>query len=443
MNFRRMVLALGGIGASLIIGGLGNEPTEATYFMDTNVPVAGISVTLDNFFENNADAEDAIKTYLGIGVKKTVAETEAATVAETVPETEAETETVAETEPETEKASPYANIAVSQVGADDGYVNVRDAASTEGEILGKIYNNCAATILESVEGEGGTWYHISSGSVTGYIKAEYFVTGDEAEQLAIKIGKIFGKVTAGGLRLRTEPNTESEIITKLWEGEVYTVVEQAEGFVKISLGQDDDGTAIEGYVSEDYIDVYVSFDEAISREEEEAKIAEEERRAREAREAEERLAAAQAAAQQQAQQQAPAQKPQQQAPVQAPSNVSTATRDAIVAYALQFVGNPYVYGGTSLTNGTDCSGFTKGVMAKFGIGLSRTSRSQANQGRAISFSEARPGDLLFYGRGSSIGHVALYIGNGQIVHASDETTGIIVSNCYYRDIIKCVNVIGD
>ncbi len=438
MNFKRMVLALGGIGVSLVISGSVVKPIIASYFLDTDIPVAGISVALNNFFENNADAESEIKAYLGLENESTAAETTAETTAET------EAETVIETEPETERVSPYANVAVSQVGVDDGYVNVRDAATTEGEILGKIYNNCAATILESVEGEGGTWYHISSGSVTGYIKAEYFVTGDEAEQLAIKIGKIFGTVTAGGLRLRTEPNTESEIITKLWEGEVYSVVEQADGFVKISLGQDDDGTAIEGYVSEDYIDVDVTFDEAISLEEEAAKIAEEERRAREAREAEERLQAAQAAAQQQAQLQAQQQaQQQQQAQAAPPSNVSTATRDAIVAYALQFVGNPYVYGGTSLTNGTDCSGFTMRVMERFGINIPRTSRTQAGYGRAIDFSQARPGDLLFYGRGSSIGHVAIYIGNGQVVHASDETTGIIVSNCYYRDIIKCVNVIGD
>lgn len=431
MVSRRVVLTLGGICASFIISGAGVNPVKAVDSINADIPVAGISVTLDNFFSENDNADDEIKKYLGLNTSE-----EAETVEETQAETEPET---------TEKVSPYANVAVSQVGTDDGYVNVRSIASTEGEILGKVYNNCAATILDTVEGENGTWYHISSGSVTGYIKAEYFVTGDEAEQLAIKIGKIFGKVNAGGLRLRTEPNTESEIITKLWSGEVYSVVEQADGFVKISLGEDDDGTAVEGYVSEEYIDVYVTFDEAISSEEEAAKIAEEEELARKAREAEERLAAAQqqaaAASNAAAQQQAAA--AQQQEAVSIPNNVSSATRDAIVAYALQFVGNPYVYGGTSLTNGTDCSGFTMGVMAHFGISLSHSSRAQANQGAAISASDLRPGDLIFYGSGSSIGHVALYIGNGQIVHASNENTGIIISSCNYRSMIKCVNVIGD
>lgn len=421
MNTKRVVLTLGGICASFIITGAGAHSIKAVDYIDADTPVAGISVALNNFFEGNANAESDIKAYLGI-----------------------DNTVEAETEPETttEKVSPYANVAVSQVGTDDGYVNIRDAATTQGQILGKIYNNCAATILDSVEGENGTWYYISSGSVTGYIKAEYFVTGDEAEQLAIKIGKIFGRVTAGGLRLRTEPNTDSEIITKLYEGEVYSVIDQADGFVKISLGQDDDGSVIEGYVSSDYIDVYVTFDEAISLEEEAAKIAEEEELARKAKEAEEKLAAAQREARRNAAAQASAAQTSAAAP-DAPNNVSTATRDAIVAYALQFVGNPYVWGGTSLTNGVDCSGFTMQVMAKFGISLSHSSRAQANQGAAIGYSDLRPGDLLFYGRGSSIGHVALYIGGGRIVHASDETTGIIVSSCNYRDIIKCVNVVGD
>lgn len=434
MVSKRVVLTLGGICASFIISGAGVSPVKAVDSINTDIPVAGISVVLDNFLTGNDNADIEIKKYLGLDD-------------DTAEKAENETEAVAETEPETtEKVSPYANVAVSQVGTDDGYVNIRSDASTKGEILGKIYNNCAATILEAVEGENGTWYHISSGSVNGYIKAEYFVTGDEAEQLAIKIGKIFGRVNTGGLRLRSEPNTESEIITKLWSGEVYSVVEQADGFVKVSLGQDDDGTAVEGYVSEDYIDVYVTFDEAISLEEEAAKIAEEEELARKAKEAEEKLAAAQRAASSNTAAQAPAVQsaPQQaQAPVSVPNNVSSATRDAVVAYALQFVGNPYVYGGTSLTNGTDCSGFTMGVMARFGISLPHSSRSQANRGTAISASDLRPGDLIFYGRGSSIGHVALYIGNGQIVHASDENTGIIVSSCNYRSMIKCVNVIGD
>ena len=109
-------------------------------------------------------------------------------------------------------------------------------------------------------------------------------------------------------------------------------------------------------------------------------------------------------------------------------------QSAVVAYALQFVGNPYVYGGSSLTNGTDCSGFTMAVYAHFGYGLPHSSGSQSGCGYAVSLDSLQPGDLLFYTNdgGSGIGHVALYIGGGQIVHASTPATGIKVSSAFYR-----------
>lgn len=118
--------------------------------------------------------------------------------------------------------------------------------------------------------------------------------------------------------------------------------------------------------------------------------------------------------------------------------VASATRNAIVAYARQFLGNPYVFGGTSLTNGTDCSGFTQGVFANFGITTGRSSRDQAANGREIAIDAAQPGDLLFYASGSYINHVALYIGGGQVIHASNSTTGICISPYNYRTPCKAV-----
>ncbi len=306
-----------------------------------------------------------------------------------------------------EVPSPYKDVAVSQVNGDDDYVNIRDEASTEGEILGKIYNNCAATIEETVEKEDGTWYKIHSGSVDGYIKAEYFVTGDEAEALALKIGKMFGYVEEGGLRVRTEPTTESDIITTLWAGEKYTVVEQADGFVKLSLGDDDDGNPVTGYVAEQYVQVYVKFDKAISLEEEQEMIAEAKRREEEAEAAK-----------------------------------KSSKRDAVVAYAKQFIGNPYVWGGGSLTNGTDCSGFTRGVLGHFGYGLSRTSGAQAGDGRQVPLNSVEPGDLIFYASGGRIYHVALYIGGGRVIHAIDEAHGIGISSMYWTTPYCAVDVIG-
>lgn len=113
---------------------------------------------------------------------------------------------------------------------------------------------------------------------------------------------------------------------------------------------------------------------------------------------------------------------------------TSSTRQSIVNFALQFVGNAYVYGGTSLTNGADCSGFTQSVMANFGIGIPRTAGAQSVSGRAVDLGSIQPGDLLFYsGSGDyGIGHVTMYIGNGQVVHASNSTSGIIVSDIGYR-----------
>ena len=115
----------------------------------------------------------------------------------------------------TATAGDYENVAVSQVS---GYVNVRSEASTKGQIVGKIYNNCAATILETVSGEGGDWYRIQSGNVTGYIKAQYFVTGAEAEKLAKEVGVEYATINTASLRLRAEPNLTSETLTLLSQG---------------------------------------------------------------------------------------------------------------------------------------------------------------------------------------------------------------------------------
>ena len=104
----------------------------------------------------------------------------------------------------------------------------------------------------------------------------------------------------------------------------------------------------------------------------------------------------------------------------------------IANYAVQFVGNPYVYGGTSLTNGADCSGFVQSVMANFGIGLPRTAASQSGGGVEVSLDALQPGDLLFYYGGGGIGHVTMYIGNNQVVHASNPSSGIIISDMSYR-----------
>lgn len=432
----------------------------------------------------------------------------------------------------------YENIAVSQV---TDYVNIRKEANTDSDIVGKIYNNCAATILETVEGEGGKWYRIQSGTVNGFIKAQYFITGAEAETLAQSIGREFVTINTESLRLREEPNLTSNTLTLLSQGARYVVKADAGEFFQVEIDSD-----LVGYVSKDYCRAEVEFDQAVSLEEEAAKKEEEARRKQEADaaiaalqqvilveakqegtdssntsgqaaarpgegqliiEANPEASGSQAGSGQSGTEQdsKPAadvkpgssqpesgagtdsgSNPPQAAVIQgaapgsgsgssasgsqAPGSqnqsgskpsgssqdgkqsasvvlagggpgsaaVTSATRTAIVAYAKQFLGNPYVYGGTSLTNGADCSGFTQSIFKNFGIEIGRSSRDQAANGKEIPISDVQPGDLLFYGSGSYINHVTLYIGGGQVIHSSNERTGILIAPANYRTPCKAV-----
>lgn len=482
-------------------------------------------------------------------------------------------------------ASTYSNVAISKVS---NYVNVRSEANTASEIVGKIYNNCAATILATVDGEGGKWYKIQSGTVTGYIKAQYFVTGAEAEKIAKEVGTVYITVNATTLRLREAPSTDSRTLTLLSEEAEYIEIGEEGDFVKIEVD-----ASLSGYVHKDFITERVEFNSAVSVEEEAAQAAEADRIKKEAEDAIAKMnqlkadmEAERAAAENQntqvqtettesadqnmqnqtteetvqteqvdpntqntttsAVQIAPgetagpgapmsplgdsapvtsepvgtivtnptrvpegavttapptAEEPKEQTahadaaagtgtvgsistvgpggtagpgvsqnagsagpgvsqstasansagpggttqkPILAPSgeDLNSATRAAIIAYAKQFLGNPYVYGGTSLTSGADCSGFTMRIYEHFGIDTGRSSRDQAAKGRTIAVSEVQPGDLIFYANGDYINHVALYIGGGQIIHASNSKTGIITSTAYYRTPYKAVTFLN-
>lgn len=349
-------------------------------------------------------------------------------------------------EPEVPK-SPYENIAVTKIEDVDSYVNVRSEpnVSTDENIVGHIYNHCAATIVDRVEGDGGLWYKIVSGNVSGYVKADYFVTGDEAEVLAVQIGKIYGKVLASGLRLREQPIIDADganIITTLSEGEIYAITQKVEAddeFVRITMGRHDDGTEVAGYIAKQYVDVYVKFDTALTLEEVAAKkAAEEEARRKAAEEEAERLRleaerkAAEEAAKKAAEEEA-RRKAEEEARRKA-EEAAMATRNALISNAKQYLGVPYVWGGNSLSSGVDCSGFTKLIYAQYGVTLERHSGHQALQGTAVSLDTIRPGDLVFYARNGVVYHVAIYIGNGQIIHAANETLGVCIQSIYVADI---------
>lgn len=362
-------------------------------------PVAGMSVVFGNFIENSEYGYmDGLLKVNSVKQENSKAESET-TLEETVePETVMEPETVVEQETAVtpQETSPYSEIAVAIC---DSYVNVRSGPGTEYKILGKIYKNCAAEILEESDG----WYKMTSGNLTGYIKAEYFATGEEAGRLAEKLGRKVGKVTASALRIRKAPSLDAKIITMIPGGEKCAVVYEDEKWAQVQA----DG--IEGWVSKEYLDIEINFDTAVTIEEERAKKA----AAKEA----ERL--------------------KQEAIA---SDKEDELRKAIVNYALQFVGNKYVYGGNSLTEGTDCSGFVKLIYKEFGYSMQRRASLQYRDGVKINWEDAKPGDLIFYGD-ESVDHVVMYIGNQKVVHASNPTTGIIVSTINYKRVFGAVRVI--
>ena len=267
------------------------------------------------------------------------------------------------------------------------YVNVRKSRSTDSKVMGKLHRGSSAKILK-VKGD---WVKIRSGKVTGYVKKEYVATGARAEKLSTRFGKNYAVVKKGTdtLNVREKKNTKSDIVTQITDGDDAIVKSISKDWVKIKT---DSGKV--GYVAKEYVSTTLKFKHAVS--------------------------AAQKKASESAKSTSTAKEP------------SGKSGSAVVKYALQFVGNPYVWGGTSLTGGADCSGFTMRIYEKFGYSLPHSSAAQAGYGRSVRMSSLQPGDLLFYKHGSSIGHVAMYIGGGRIVHAAGKKWGIVTANAFYR-----------
>lgn len=367
-----------------------------------------------------------------------------------------------------EKVSPYENIAITQVS---NYVNIRKKPKTDSKILGKIYDNAAATILKTVDGEDGKWYYIKSGSVKGYMKAEFFVTGKKAEKIAKEVGNVLCKTTATTLRLREKASTSSETLTLLAEDSVYSVLKEnvtnkkGEVFHKVLVSESDENNKedLTGYISADYAEIYVEFEEAISIEEEKAEL---ERQAELKRQEEEALRNLEnnssstssrtstnsrnntenrntsSNSQSKPNYQNENKKSQNNTSSKEYSSggSGSGTGVAIAAKAQQYAGwLPYVWGGASLSSGADCSGFVQTIYANYGISVPRTSSSQASSGRSISYESLQPGDLVFYG--SPINHVAIYIGNGQICHEANSHRDCVIDNVFYVTPTKYVTYI--
>lgn len=276
----------------------------------------------------------------------------------------------------------YTNLGLAKV---DNWLNVRKEPKEDGEIIGKMPKHAGCEVLD-MEGD---WAHIKSGKVEGYANLEYLYTGDEAKEKAEECIKLMATVTTTTLYVRSEPTTESSVITMVPMEEELEVTEELDEWCKISI--DDE----EGYISKEYVSLAKKLERAVT-------ITE----------------------------------------LRYGQGVSD-VRISMVNYAKQFLGNRYVWGGTSLTKGTDCSGFTMGIYRKYGISLPRVSRAQATVGTKVTVGELRPGDLVFYGKGSYINHVAMYIGGGQVIHASSPKTGIKISNVGYRTPITCRRIMNN
>jgi cell wall-associated NlpC family hydrolase len=291
------------------------------------------------------------------------------------------------------------------------YVNVRSIPSEEGDIIGKLYNNSVGTFVAEENG----WYQITSGTVTGYVKGEFCVTGEKAISLAKEVSTRIATVNTQTLKVRKEPSLDAEVLGLVPMGDVLVVSEEVDGWVKVDV---EEGI---GWVSTEFVDLSREFVQAESKEEEAKRLDKEAKERKAAREA----AAAKAA------KNAKSKSSNAAAPIPVIPAGDSAMGSAVAQYAVQFVGNPYVYGGSSLTNGADCSGFVMSVYANFGVSLPHSSAADRKQGYGVDgLANALPGDLICYS-----GHVAMYIGDGQIVHASTRKTGIIISKADYKKIL--------
>ncbi len=386
-------------------------------------------------------------------------------------------------------------LAVAQV---DSYIHVRNQPSIEGEVVGKLHNDSVGEIIG--EESQGEWLLIQSGNVEGYIKSEYALRGEEGLEKAEEVGKRYAKITTETLRVRQEATTESDIVTLLPLEEVLPVQEETEGWAKITTQQGEGYISTdyaELYTEHKTAESKEEEEARLRREEEERLAAEAERVAGETADSSflsdnstsgsletGASASGNSAANSSVSDNfgsgssssgnsgsggsssgnsgsggsssgnsgsgssssgnsgsgSSPSSSQAASPSHDSSNQPAANSSlgqSIADYALKFVGNPYVYGGTSLTNGADCSGFVQSVYLHFGISLPRTSGEQGQCGtNAGGINNAMPGDIIAYS-----GHVGIYIGNGQIVHASSAKTGIKVSNANYRPIVSVRRIV--
>lgn len=323
------------------------------------------------------------------------------------------------------------------------YLNIHESPSLGSEIIGKMYGNDVAIELRRADDR---WTRVRSGDIVGYVMSDYLVQGDQAQALSEIIGKQVATVDKGDKKeVYQEANDTSKVVTMVEEGDQYEVLQNEDGWLGILT---EDG---EGYIPASDVTLSMAYPVAESSRDKKDRIlnsnvkerADHEQRKAEKADAVAELARTRAdlaygqdeetatAVVQVALRAADAAAAQANVAKVAVSQAGEESGQAVIDFALQYVGNPYVWGGSSLTHGADCSGFVMAVYGNFGFRLPHYDVSDRSVGSPVSsLADARAGDIVCYN-----GHVALYMGDGRIVHAQDEYHGITTSNANFMHIV--------
>lgn len=444
---RTSMLAVAAV--SLLIGGTA-APASIKEQVSTTPAIISKAI------ENNVATEDKFEK--GTPVEKLAQVTESSS--DVVDSQQDSSENIEDNEIEVRSAIIESDQVVAAI---DSYLNIREEADEESEVVGKFYNGNVGTIVE----KGDEWSLVSSGNAYGYVKNDYLLFGSDAESYIESNCDQIVKITAETVNVRAEESTDSEVLMQKDEGDSLTILGQDNGWYHVAVTDEQTG-----YISSDFVYVDYVYETAVTIEEERAAeeaaaaaLAEQENA--EADEQSQTNDTQEETVQSEAQttdntdsssnsEETKSEEKKQETKKETVestdivvTNETTSTEtvkqessstsgQAVADYAVQFVGNPYVYGGTSLTNGADCSGFVQSVYAHFGYSLSRTAASQAGDGTAVSLDNLQPGDLLFY---HGYGHVAIYIGGGQVVHASNPESGIKISAYNYSSIDSACRII--
>ncbi|MBE5934943.1 MAG: hypothetical protein E7262_04040 [Lachnospiraceae bacterium] len=290
--------------------------------------------------------------------------------------------------------SKYNNIAI--IGAKQ-YVNIRSGAGEKYEVVGKIQPNGACTILGFInDTKNIRWAKVQSGDVIGYVKQQFLIKDEKALAMVSSVGRLVIRAKCDELNVRENPTLESKILYRINAGEELDIVAATKDWIQVNVDVGGDSA----YISREYVNISFELHKAYRIQKRTYENSTE-------------------------------------------SETTSNLRESLVNYAEGFLGCPYHYGGTSFKTGIDCSAYVQAIYAKYGYKLPRNSAAQSGVGTSIKASQLKPGDLVFYKRGGSIGHVAIYVGNNRIIHASNKRDGIKYSNMYYTTPAKYVRVVNN